>query len=108
MSQIQQFNTAVLNFNSSGDNTAIAAVSGKAIKVWKIMFTVAGAVNVTFYNGLSGTALSGAFIMANNGSSFLLYYDGSPHWVTSPNTAFNINLSGAVALTGQIWYSIGG
>lgn len=107
MSQIQQFNTAALSFSSSGDNTAIAAATGKTIKVWKIAFTVAGAVNVTFKDGAS-TSLSGAYVLTANGSNFVLDYDGSPWFVTQPGNAFIINLSGAVALTGQVWYSIGG
>ena|SRR5437879_6853461 len=106
MSQIQQFKTAQLNFASSGDNTAIAASTGDSIKVWKIWFTVAGAVNVTFKNGASVT-LGGPAIMTSNGASFTLYYDGSPHWTTTVGNAFVINLSGGVALTGQIYYSLG-
>lgn len=107
MSQIMQFNTAVINNNSSGDNAIIAASSGKTIKVWKIFFTAAGAVNVTFKDGAS-TALSGAVVLSGSGSSMTLYYDGSPHWVTSPGNAFIINLSGAVAITGQVYYTING
>jgi hypothetical protein len=108
MSQIQKFKTAVLNFSASGDNAAIAAVSGQIISVYKIWFTVAGAVNVTYYNGLAGTALSGAIVLSGSGSSQTLYYDGSPHFVTSPGLAFNMNLSGAVALTGMVYYLLGG
>lgn len=92
---------------SNGDNNAIAAVTGKTIKVWKIWFTATGAVNVTFKDGAS-TSLSGAAVMSGAGSSFTLYYDGSPHWVTSPGNAFIINLSGAVAIAGQIYYTVGG
>lgn len=108
MSQIMQFTTGVLNFNSSGDNSAIAASTGKTIKVWKIWFTVAGAVNITFKDGTGGTALSGATVLTQNGSSMTLYYDGSPHWVTSPGNAFVMNLSSGVAVTGQVYYTIGG
>lgn len=107
MSQIQQFTTAALSFSSSGDNTAVAASTGKTIKIWKLAFTVAGAVNPTFKDGAS-TSLSGAFVLTANGSNLVFDYDGSPWWVTSPGNAFIINLSGAVALTGQVWYTIGG
>lgn len=107
MSQITQFKTAALSFSSSGDNAAIAAVSGSPIKVWKIFFASAGAVNVTFYNGLAGTALSGAVPLTAAGSSFTLPYDGSPHFVTSPGLAFNINLSSGVACTGMVYYTLG-
>ena len=102
-----QFKTAALTPSSSGDNSIIAAPSAGPIKVWKIWFTAAGAVNVTFKDGAS-TSLSGAVVLTGAGSSFMLYYDGSPHFVTSPGNAFIINLSGAVALAGQIYYTLGG
>lgn len=106
MSQIMQFKTAVLSFNSSGDNTAIAAVTARPLKVWKIFFTSAGAVNVTYKDGAS-TSLSGAVVLTANGSSQTLYYDGSPHFITSPGNAFVMNLSGAVAITGMVFYTEG-
>ena len=107
MSQIHKFKTGALSFSSSGNNTAIAAATGQVISVYKIWFTVAGAVNVTFQDGAS-TALSGAVVLTANGSSFFAYYDGSPHWTTSPGNAFVMNLSGAVAVTGQVYYLVGG
>jgi hypothetical protein len=105
MPQIAKWKTAAISFSSSGDNTCIAAVTGMPINVWKIWFTAANAVNVTFKDGAS-TSLSGAAILTSNGSSFFAVYDGSPWWVTSPGNAFVINLSGAVALTGQVYYSL--
>ena len=105
MSQIQQFKTAALSFNGNGDNTAIAASSGNPIKVWKIAFTTAAAVNVTFKDGAS-TSLSGAFVFSGNGS-MVLYYDGSPHYVTTIGNAFIINLSSGVGIAGTIWYTLG-
>lgn len=106
MSQIQQFKTAAITFGASGDNTCVAAVSGSPIKVYKIWFTAAGAVNVTFKDGAS-TSLSGAAILSGSGSSFFALYDGSPWWITSPGNAFIVNLSGAVALAGQVYYTLG-
>ncbi len=106
MSQIQQYLTAAITFSASGDNNCVAAVSGRPIKVWKLWFTAAGAVNVTFKDGAS-TSLSGAAILTGAGSSFFCIYDGSPWWVTSPGNAFVVNLSGAVALSGQVYYTLG-
>ena len=105
MSQIMQFRTAVLDFNSNGDNTAIAGVTATTIKVWKIIFTTGAAVDVTFKDGAS-TALSGALVFSDVGS-MVLYYDGSPHWVTSPGNDFVINLSGGVSIQGTIYYTLG-
>ncbi len=105
MSDRQNFRQAVLNFASNGDNTAIAAVTGTIINVWKIVFTTAAAVNVIFKDG--STALSGALIFGGNGS-MVLYYDGSPHYVVSPGNAFIINLSGPVGIAGTVYYTLGG
>jgi hypothetical protein len=105
MSQLNQFDTVALSFNSSGDNTIIAAPSAGPIKIWKLAFTTASAVNVTFKAG--STALSGAFVFGGNGS-FVLYYDGSPHYICPPGSAFVINLSSGVAIGGTVWYTIGG
>jgi hypothetical protein len=106
MSQLMNFQTAVLSFAASGDNTAIAAVTGSNIKVWKIIFTTAAAVNVTFKDGAS-TSLSGALIFGGNGS-MVLYYDGSPHFTVTPGNAFIMNLSGAIGIAGVVYYTVGG
>lgn len=106
MSQIQAFKTAAITGTGTGDNTIVAAVTGRPIKVWKIWFTAAAAVNVIFKDGAS-TSLSGATVLPSAGSLFTLAYDGSPHWVTSPGNAFIINSSGAVALTGEVYYTEG-
>lgn len=105
MSQITKFNSGVLNFSASGDNTAVAAVAGHSIIVWKMLFTTAAAVNVTFKDG-AATTLSGALIFGGNGSVFFAY-DGSPYYSTSIGNAFVINLSGAVGIAGTVYYTIG-
>lgn len=104
MSDIRRFKTAAITFASSGDNTCIAAVTGRPILVWKIAFTAAGAVNVTFKDGAS-TSLSGAFQLTAAGSSMTLSYDGAPWFSTVPGNAFVVNLSGAVALAGIVHYT---
>lgn len=106
MSARRVFKTAAITGTGTGDNTIIAAVTGRSIYVWKIWFTAAGAVNTTFKDGAS-TSLSGAAVLSGSGSAFTLLYDGSPHFVTSLGNAFIINSSGAVALTGQIYYTEG-
>jgi hypothetical protein len=108
MSQIQKCNVAVINASSSGDNTIITAVAGQPIFVWQISFTAAGAVNVIFKNGTAGTAQSGAYILTTNGSSLTFQYTGVPWSWATPGNNWVINLSGAVAITGQAFYTIGG
>ena len=104
MSQIGNFQRAQLNFNASGDNTIIAAAG--VIKVWKVFLTVSGAVNMTMKSG--STVLAGPYIFTANGSSITLYYDGDPHYLCPPGSAFVINLTGSVTVSGQIHYTVGG
>lgn len=109
MSQINQLYSAVVNHASSGDNLVIAAVSGSVIKVWDIAITAAGAVNVTIKSGAAGAAVavSGAYVLSGAGSSLVLDNTGGPRWVMPPGVAFNVSLSGAVAVTGNVWYTLG-
>lgn len=107
MSAPSQIKTAPITASSSGDNTIVAASTGNPIKVWKVAFTAAGAVNVIFKDGAS-TSLSGAIRLTADGSS--LVFDGPegfPVLSTTVGNAFIINLSGAVAITGMVWFSLG-
>ena len=98
---------AALSFNSNGDNTAIAAVAGSPIVVWKVAFTTAAAVNVTFYDGASPTTpLSGALVFSAAGSMVLDGPEGFPLFRTTLGNALVMNLSGGVAIGGVIWYSL--
>ena len=106
MAQVTSLKSVALSFSSNGDNAAIAGVANRVIQVYKIWFSVAGAVNVTFYDGLAGTALSGALNLTGAGSTFFAYYDGVPWWSCSPGNAFNINLSSGVAVVGQAYYEL--
>lgn len=103
MSQIKQLNSAVINASSSGDNTIIAAVTGRAINIWQLSYTTAGAVSITYKAG--STALSGAYVYSGNGSDFRPY-TGAPWFYIPPNTAFVINLSGAVGIAGTVQYEL--
>ncbi len=96
-----QLTSASVSFSASGDNTIVSAVAAQVIKVYRIMFTVTGAVNITFKNG--STALSGAMPFAANGG-IVLDFSGEPWWTCSTNTAFIINLSTGTQVSGQIWY----
>lgn len=106
MSVPYQVTSAVVNASTSGDNTIVAASAGNPIKVWKIMFTNAAAVNVTYKNGAS-TNLSGAMIYGTAGATVLDGPEGFPLFACTVGNAFIINLSGAVGIAGTVWYSLG-
>lgn len=94
---------AVIDDAASGDNTIVAAVSGKKIRVLSFFLVADGAVTVAFEDGASGTALTGDMSMAANG---VLVVPHNPHgWFeTSVNTLLNIELGGAVGVRGALTY----
>ena len=101
-----KFRSDPINFNGAGDNTVIAGVSGNPIAIYAIVFTVAGATNITLKNG--ATALSGAFIFTGNGSSMTLPLQSSGPWYSADTgNAFIMNLSIGVQVSGTIWYQYG-
>lgn len=94
---------AVIDFASSGDNTVVAAVTDKKIRVLSLFLVAAGAVDVRFESGAGGTALTGQMnLVANTG--FVLPYN--PHgWFQSGESALlNLELSAAVSVDGSITY----
>lgn len=94
---------AAVSFSSSGDNTVVSGTGGQTIRVHRIMFVVAGTVNVTLKDGAS-TSLSGAIPMTAYGGLILDLSD-TPWFVTAAGNAFIINLSAAVQVSGFIQYT---
>lgn len=89
--------------SSSGNNTLIAAVAGKKIRVLSYTLVAASSVTATFQNGASGTAISGIMSFAANGGVSVPF---SPvgHFETSISTLLNLSLSGAVSVAGHLCY----
>lgn len=94
---------AVINDSSSGDNTIIAAVASRKIRVLAAVLVAAGDVTVRFESGASGTALTGVMDLTTN-SGFTLPYNPAGWFETAVNTLLNIELSAAVAVAGSITY----
>lgn len=94
---------ATIAASSSGNNTLIAAVTSKKIRVLAAAFMANGSVNAKFQSGAGGTDLTGLFYMvANTGG--VLPYNPVGWFETGSNTLLNLNLSGAVAVGGCITY----
>jgi hypothetical protein len=97
---------AAIDAASSGDNTLVAAQgSGNKIRVYSIFLLSAGAVNVRFESGASGTALTGQMNLAANGG-FVLPFNPLGWFETAANTLLNLELSGATSVDGCLTYSI--
>lgn len=95
---------ATVSISSSGDNQIVAAVTGKKIKVLSATLVSSGTVSVKWRSGT--TDLSGAMpLVANSGFVLPASSPGQGHYFeTAVTTALNINLSGAVAVSGHISY----
>ena len=89
--------------SSSGNNTLVAAVGGKKIRVLSGLLISAGTVNVRFESDADGTALTGAMnLIANVG--FLIPPCVWGNFETASNTLLNLELSAAVSVDGWIIY----
>lgn len=94
---------AAIAASSSGNNTLVAAVNPKKIRVLALYLVSNGTVNAKFQSGASGTDLTGlAYLIANTG--FVLPYNPVGWFETASNTLLNLNLSGAVAVGGTLVY----
>jgi hypothetical protein len=91
---------------SSGDNTLIAAVGGKCLKVFSYNLQFNGTVNSKFTDGASGTQLS-CLWNGTSGMNIMPAAMQPPNYLfkTSAGNALILNLSGAVTVQYEISYS---
>lgn len=94
---------AIISGATSGNNTLVAAVTGKKIKVLSLYLLAAGAVTVRFEDGASGTALSGVMSVAANGG-IVLPANNAAWFETTAATLLNMELGGAVQVSGGLSY----
>jgi len=94
---------AVINASTSGDNTLVAAVSAKKIRVLSYVIFAGAATTVRFESGAAGTALTGQMEVAANGGASVPF---SPvgHFETAVNTLLNLELSAGNNLDGHLVY----
>ncbi|HKS27836.1 MAG TPA: hypothetical protein VJS44_08455 [Pyrinomonadaceae bacterium] len=94
---------AVIDCANSGDNTLVAAVTGKSIRVLNIVLIASAAVTVRFESGAGGAALTGQMQLAANGG-FAPGFDPFGHFQTAAGELLNLELSGAVSVDGWLTY----
>jgi hypothetical protein len=94
---------AVIAAAASGNNTLVASVSGKKIRVLAYNFIANGTVNAKFQSGASGTDLTGLkYCVANGGIS--APFNPVGWFETAATTLLNLNLSAAIAVGGELVY----
>jgi hypothetical protein len=89
---------------SSGDNTLVAAVTGKKIRVLALSATMTGtAVTIRFESGAGGTALTGQ-MGPTAGQTITLPFNPVGWFETAAATLLNMELSGAQSVDGVLVY----
>lgn len=97
---------AVIDAAGAGDNTLVAAVTDRKIRVHSL-YLVNGHTatqTVRFESGASGTALSGQMILAANGG-FVLPFNEAGWFETAASALLNMELAGATTVDGGLSYT---
>lgn len=95
---------AVIDAATSGNNTIVAAVSGKKIRVLSCYFTVADEVMTRFESGANGTALTGQSEWDGKGRGLVLPRNPDGWFETAAGALLNLELSAAVSVDGALVY----
>lgn len=97
---------AVISAAGSGDNTLVAAqASGIKIRVLAVHMQAAGAVAARFESGAGGTALTGVMSMIT-GVPLDLSFNPEGWIETAAATLLNLELGGAVQVSGVLLYTL--
>ena len=94
---------AAINATTNGDNTIIAAVAAKKLRVLAYALVADAAVGVAFEDGAGGTELSGQMAFAANGG-ISVPFNPVGWFETTANTLLNIETDAAANVRGHIVY----
>lgn len=94
---------AVIDAATLGDNTLVAAVTGKKIRVLALFVVSAGTTTARFESGAGGTALTGQMTLAVN-TGFVLPFNPLGWFETAAGSLLNLELSAAVSVDGSLTY----
>lgn len=95
---------AVISASTSGDNTIVAAVTAKKIRVLAYNFISAGAVNVRFQTAAAGAYLTGLKTIDAASKGICAPYNPVGWFETVAGDLLNLELSGAVLVGGELVY----
>lgn len=100
----QAVKRAVIDAATIGDNTLVAAVTGKKIRVLACFLIMTGtAVTIRFESATGGTALTGQ-MQPTQGGGFVLPYNPVGWFETLSGELLNLELSGAQSVDGVLVY----
>ena len=94
---------ASIDAASSGNNTLVAAVSDKRIRVLSLFVVASGAVTVRFESSASGTALTGQMQVGSKGN-INMSFNPEGWFQTVAGELLNMELSGATSVDGCLTY----
>ena len=94
---------AVISGATSGNNTVVAAVADKKIRVLALFAVAITAVTVRFESAADGTALTGVMSIGATGG-MVLPYNPVGWFETGSNALLNMELGGAVQVSGCLTY----
>lgn len=99
----RSYKSAAINVAGNGDNTIVAAVGGKRIKVFAIVLNVTGTVNAKWKDGAAADLTGDMNFQAREGYAINVV---PPAFVlgTTAGNALILNLSGAIAVDGWVAY----
>lgn len=93
-----------VNASSSGDNTLIAAVASRKLRIIAYAIVAAGTVTALFQDSAGSPNIFGGFdLVANSGVVFAGSLNG-PAFDTIAGNGLELNLSGAIAVKGHLTY----
>ena len=96
---------AIIDNAAAGDNTLVASVASKKIRVHQAILVCSGGENtVRFESGASGTALTGQMTISDN-QGFVLPFSPIGWFETAATTLLNLELSGATSVDGVLAYT---
>jgi hypothetical protein len=96
---------AVIDHAAAGDNTLVASVASKKIRVHQcILVCSAGENTVRFESGAGGTALTGQMTISDN-QGFVLPFSPIGWFETAATTLLNLELSAGTSVDGVLAYT---
>lgn len=88
---------------AAGNNTVVAALTGKRIRVLSAVINLTTAGATVFQSGAGGTALSATYTMAAN-LPLVLPRNENGWWETAAGSLLNCNVGGSGAGTVEVTY----